>query len=232
MKKIWISLISALYCGFTLGYMHFADPRTNAGALSTIGLDHPVLFALWGAGTYGVLYLLLYTMYNKQKRRGLCHGLLLPAGVGMALTVCCPFDFERHTLWLLHCIGSLAFSVLSGVAIFLCFLFSFKKGRFWQYATVFWAALMIGDLILLLIYKETGLIEATPVLAGVVLAPRFRLRVSFSFIAFLISTRSNPLCSAKRLSSEAMTAIGRLGDILSKETHVCFHVGLSPEKTC
>ena len=51
MKKIWISLISALYCGFTLGYMHFADPRTNAGALSTIGLDHPVLFALWGAGT-------------------------------------------------------------------------------------------------------------------------------------------------------------------------------------
>ena len=55
MKKIWISLISALYCGFTLGYMHFADPRTNAGALSTIGLDHPVLFALWGAGTYGVI---------------------------------------------------------------------------------------------------------------------------------------------------------------------------------
>ena len=44
MKKIWISLISALYCGFTLGYMHFANPRTNAGALSTIGLDHPVLF--------------------------------------------------------------------------------------------------------------------------------------------------------------------------------------------
>ena len=42
-------------------------------------------------------------MYNKQKRRGLCHGLVLPAGVGMALTVCCPFDFERHTLWLLHC---------------------------------------------------------------------------------------------------------------------------------
>lgn len=77
MKKIWISLISALYSGFTLGYMHFADPRTNAGALSTIGLDHPVLFALWGAVTYGVLYLLLYTMYNKQKRRGLCHGLLL-----------------------------------------------------------------------------------------------------------------------------------------------------------
>ena len=53
MKKIWISLISALYCGFTLGYMHFADPRTNVGALSTIGRDHPVLFALWGAGTYG-----------------------------------------------------------------------------------------------------------------------------------------------------------------------------------
>ena len=65
-----------------------------------------------------------------------------------------------------------------------------------------------------------------------VLAPRFRLRVLFSFIAFLISTKSNPLCSAKRLSSEAITAIGRLGDILSKETHVCFHVGLSPEKIC
>lgn len=44
-----------------------------------------------------------------------------------------------------------------------------QKGRFWQCATVFWAALMIGDLILLLIYKETGLIEAMPVLTGVVL---------------------------------------------------------------
>ena len=122
MKKIWISLISALYCGFTLGYMHFADPRTNAGALSTIGLDHPVLFALWGAGTYGVLYLLLYTMYNKQKRRGLCHGLLLPAGVGMALTVCCPFDFERHTLWLFPC--------SAGWRSFCAFCFHSKKGDF------------------------------------------------------------------------------------------------------
>ena len=109
MKKIWISLISALYCGFTLGYMHFADPRTNAGALSTIGLDHPVLFALWCRHS-GVLYLLLYTMYNKQKRRGLCHGRRA-CRVGMALTVCCPFDFERHTLccctaldrWLFPC---------------------------------------------------------------------------------------------------------------------------------
>ncbi len=169
MKKIWISLISLFYGGFTILYMQFADPYTNAGALSAIGLDHPVLFALWGTVTYGVLYLLLYTIYNRQKRRGLCHGLLLPAGVGMALTVCCPFDFVRHTLWLLHCIGSLTFSVLSGIAIFLCFLFSFEKGRFWQYASVFWAALMIVDLILLLIYKETGLIEAVPVLIGVVL---------------------------------------------------------------
>mgnify|MGYP000035973193 CR=1 FL=1 len=42
MKKIWISLISAFYCGFTVGYMHFADPRTNAGALSTIGAVCPV----------------------------------------------------------------------------------------------------------------------------------------------------------------------------------------------
>ena len=126
MKKIWISLISALYCGFTLGYMHFADPRTNAGALSTIGLDHPVLFALWGAGTYGVLYLLLYTMYNKQKRRGLCHGLVLPAGVGMALTVCCPFDFERHTLWLLHCIAGF-FHAQRGGDLSVLFVFIQKR---------------------------------------------------------------------------------------------------------
>ena len=169
MKKFWISLFSVFYCIFTILYMRFADPWTNAGAISTIGLDHPVLFALWGVVTYGVLYLLLYTIYDRQKRRRVCHVLLIPAGAGMALTVCCPFDYKRHTLWLLHCIGSLAFSVLSGVAIFLCFLFLFKKGRFWQCATVFWAALMISDSILLLIYKENGLIEAVPVLIGMVL---------------------------------------------------------------
>ena len=60
MKKIWISLISALYCGFTLGYMHFADPRTNVGALSTIGRDHPVLFALGCGHLRGALPFALY----------------------------------------------------------------------------------------------------------------------------------------------------------------------------
>ena len=50
MKKIWISVISALYCGFTLGYMHFADPRTNAWALSTIGLDPPGAVCPVGCG--------------------------------------------------------------------------------------------------------------------------------------------------------------------------------------
>ena len=34
-----------------------------------------------------------------------------------------------------------------------------------------------------------------------VLAPRFRFLVSFSFIAFCISMKSNPLCVANRLSS-------------------------------
>lgn len=169
MKKVWISLLSVFYAAFTIWYMHFTDPRTNAGALSTIGLDHPALFAIWGVGTYAVLYLLLYTLYNRQNRRRLCRGLLLAAGVGMVLTVCCPFDFQRHTLWLLHCIGSLTFSTLSGIAIFLCFLFLSKKRRAWLCAAVFWAALLIGDFILLLIYKETGLIEAVPVLIGVAL---------------------------------------------------------------
>lgn len=169
MKKIWISADFRFILWFYIRVYALCGPAHQRRGTLHHRTGPPVLFALWGAGTYGVLYLLLYTMYNKQKRRGLCHGLVLPAGVGMVLTVCCPFEFERHTLWLLHCIGSLAFSVLSGVAIFLCFFVFIQKGRFWQCATVFWAALMIGDLILLLIYKETGLIEAMPVLTGVVL---------------------------------------------------------------
>lgn len=169
MKKFLLSLFSLLYISFTVWYLHFADPTTNDGALSAIGRQHPVWFAIWGLYTFAVLFLLLAPLYRSIRRLPVCYGLLLPAGVGMALTVGCPFDGERHTLWLLHCIGSLTFSVCSGAAVFLCFCLRFSQGRYWQSASVLWAVLMFSDFVLLLIFKETGLIEAVPILVGVVL---------------------------------------------------------------
>ena len=66
-EKIWISLISALYCGFTLGYMHFADPRTNAGALSTIGLDHRCC-CLWVAALRVLTFCSIPCIISKAQR--------------------------------------------------------------------------------------------------------------------------------------------------------------------
>lgn len=65
-----------------------------------------------------------------------------------------------------------------------------------------------------------------------VLAPRAFLRVLFSSTAFYISTKSKPLCSANRLSSDAMTAIGRCLEILSLLTQWCLHFSSSPLVIC
>ena len=89
----------------------------------------------------------------------------------MLLTLLCDFDYSKRTGYLLHCAGSLTFSVLTGVCVFLLFLLNYKKNRLYAAFTYIVGAILILDLILLLIFKQNALIEAVPVIFALVILP-------------------------------------------------------------
>ena len=68
------------------------------------------------------------------------------------------------------------FSAVTGITIFLLFLLNYKKGRIFKIFTYITAIILITDLICLLIFKETGLIEALPIFAGYLLLGIVNLR--------------------------------------------------------
>ena len=89
----------------------------------------------------------------------------------MILTITCRFDYSLKAEYYLHCTGSLCFSALTGISVFSVFLISFKKSNYFKVLTIIIGLILIVDLVLLLIYKETALIEAIPVLFGLIILP-------------------------------------------------------------
>jgi hypothetical protein len=82
----------------------------------------------------------------------------------MALTLTCDFDYNKYPQYLAHCIGSLAFSVIMGINVFLSFFLT-KKYLFASISAV----ILVLDLIMLIIFKETALIEIVPIFAGYIM---------------------------------------------------------------
>ena len=68
------------------------------------------------------------------------------------------------------------FSAVTGITVFLLFLICFKKGVMFKAFTVASGMILIGDLVCLLIFKETGLIEALPIFAGYIMLSAVNLR--------------------------------------------------------
>lgn len=173
-------IISALLClvstAYTIWYMHFAPPYKNAGALSKIGLEHPVYFAIWGMMTYFSLTLALTLAYKKYTKTKAYIPLFVVSGIGMALTLTNDFDFDKKAQYYLHCTGSLIFSAVTGITVFLLFLICFKKGAIFKLFTLLSAVILLSDLVCLLIFKETGLIEALPIFAGYIMLSAVNLR--------------------------------------------------------
>ena len=173
-------IISILLClvstAYTIWYMHFAPPYKNVGALSKIGLEHPVYFAIWGVLTYFSLTLALTLAYKKYTKTKAYIPLLVVSGIGMALTLTNDFDFDKKVQYYLHCTGSLMFSAVTGITVFLLFLICFKKGAIFKIFTVASGVILTVDLICLLIFKETGLIEALPIFAGYIMLSAVNLR--------------------------------------------------------
>ncbi|MGN0532257.1 MAG: hypothetical protein ACI4IN_05635 [Eubacterium sp.] len=169
MKKyvnIALSLVATIY---TCWYMHYGIPYKNSGALSKIGLEHKGLFVLWGILTFAALAYSVSIAYKRYTNTKAYLPLLSVAGIGMGLTLSFDFDYDIKPDYYLHCAGSLVFSAIMGVTVFLLFLLCYKKGLVFKAFTYITGAILITDAILLLIYKETGLIEAVPVISGYIM---------------------------------------------------------------
>lgn len=146
--------------------MHFGSLTDNSGALSKTGLVHPFFFSVWGVLTYATLYLLIDAAYRKWTKYKFYHILMAVSGAGMLLTLTCDFDYNQYLQWLLHCFGSLLFSSVTGITVFLLFLLCYKTNTYFKIMTFFIAAVLLTDMILLIKYQETALIEAVPILIG------------------------------------------------------------------
>ncbi len=163
MKKLSV-ILCAVSTVYTLWYMHFDLPWTNDGALSAIGLGHRFLFSVWGILTFASLAVSIITAYKRYTNTKAYVPLLIISGAGMALTLIFRFDYDLKPDYYFHCAGSLTFSIVTGFTIFL--LFVLAKNRLFAVIT---AVILIADTVLLIIFKETGLIEAVPIFAGYIM---------------------------------------------------------------
>lgn len=155
--SVFVAAAIAIY------YLTICGLKGNESALSTVGLEHHVIFTLWGITTYVALASNIAFAFSKTKYKFYIIFLIISA-VGMALTLLCDFDYDNYPQYLAHCIGSLAFSSVMGINVFLSFLLT-KKYVF----AVISAVILITDLIMLLIFKETALIEIVPIFAGYIM---------------------------------------------------------------
>ncbi|MGN1329239.1 MAG: hypothetical protein ACI4V4_06040 [Eubacterium sp.] len=132
----------------------------NESALSKVGLDHPVMFTLWGISTYFALAFNIRIGFLKTKYRFYIF-LLAISLLGMILTLCCDFDYSVYPQYLAHCIGSLAFSAVTGISVFLLFVLTKN-----YISAIICGVTLLTDLIMLIIFKETALIEVVPIFVG------------------------------------------------------------------
>lgn len=163
MKKILCLFISLAAMIYSIFYAALGGFVGNEGALSKIGLTHPVLFTVWGLLTCTALFANLIIGFMRTKYKFYII-LLIIAFTGMALTVTNDFDYSLKSEYMLHCIGSMTFSIVMGTAVFLLFLLT-KDYLF----TIISGIILIGDLIFLIIFKETAIIELTPIFAGYIM---------------------------------------------------------------
>lgn len=172
MRKILLIIVCAIAIAFTLWYIHLGSGIEHNCALSKIGLYYPEKFTVWGIltfiGIYGNLLHAYKTLLEKYKFQYLFCFL---SAIGMILTLACDFDYSKQTEYILHCCGSLVFSVSTSICVFLLFFLNFSKSKRFAVFTYIIGTILIADLICLLIFKENALIETVPVIFALIILP-------------------------------------------------------------
>ena len=176
MRKILSPILCLISFVYTVWYMHFGVPYKNSGALSAIGINRKGLFVLWGALTFLALAYSVSIAYLRYLKTRIFIPFLIVSGIGMVLFLRFDFLYNVYPDYYLHCAGSLTFSVVMGTTLFLLFLLCYKKGTVFKIFTYLTAAVLLTDFILLLIFKETALIETLPIFAGYIMLSIVNLR--------------------------------------------------------
>lgn len=172
-KIIWnrwtgaaLMLIALVY---TYWYLSFSNPFKSYGALSIIGLTHPVLFAVWGLLTETALYINIELAYRKTGYRSKCGRLLLNLAVtSIFITIFVPFDFERIFQYIIHCYGAISFIIYNGAAMLVLFFKYYRQKPFFILACIT-AVVLLTTLLLFLIIGESGVLECAPMLLSFII---------------------------------------------------------------
>lgn len=172
MKLILNTILSICAIAYTVYFMSLNELTTNDGALSKTGIAHPVLFFIWGILVYASLYSNIFTLADKFYKITNLHIILAVASfIGILFTLIFKFEYSLRTQYLLHCSGSLIFSVCTGIAVFITYMYGFKKNIFNAVFTVLIGTILITDLVLLIIFKQNALIKALPVIFALAVMP-------------------------------------------------------------
>ncbi len=178
MKKHLIITISVMSVLLTIWMLHYGNPIENSGALSKIGLTHPFLFSCWGVLTFLALYAnIIFGIKKTGKLIKPVYILSFISAIGMILTLSCDFNYNKIVQYYFHCVGSMLFSIITGTLVFILFAINFKKSVLHKITTVIIGIILLSDFISLLIFKETGLIEAVPVIFGLIALPIFNFLI-------------------------------------------------------
>lgn len=167
-KRLFTPILSVVTIIYTVWYMRYDVPYKNSGALSKIGLTHHNEFVIWGVMTMLTLSVGIIQSYERYLKTRVYIPLLVVSCVGMVLTLCFEFRYGINPDYYLHCAGSLVFSAVTGVNIFVFYLLNYRDKLFRAFMYIA-GGILLGDLLLLLIFKETGLIEVVPIFAGYVM---------------------------------------------------------------
>lgn len=163
MKKFICTFICVISAIYSLCYASIGGFVGNKGALSKIGLTHPVLFIVWGVLTFVALTVNICVGFAKTKYKFYIF-LILIALVGIVLTVLFDFDYNKMPDYYLHCAGSLTFSAVMGITVLLLFVLSKR----WI-LSIITGCVLFTDLMLLIVFKETAVIELFPIFCGYVM---------------------------------------------------------------
>lgn len=176
MKRFITPIMSLITMAYTVWYMHYGIPYENSGALSKIGLSHHFEFVVWGVLTMLTLGVGIVICFKRYCKTRAYIPLLIVSSIGMALTLCFDFDYDIKPDYYFHCVGSLLFSVVMGATIFILFLLCYNKSKLFEAFTYITSFILLADLVLLIAYKETGLIEVVPIFAGFIMLSAATLR--------------------------------------------------------
>ena len=169
-NKILCILSMIISIVFTFWYMHFSNPLYYYGALSVIGLSHPVLFKIWGAFTEAaMIYNIIQMYYKYHYNNNWAKGLLFLGLTSIIITVNVPYVFDNTFKYITHCYGAVSFIIYNAAAMLIIFIKHYKKSKGFKAMTIITFSILIIVLTLFIIIGESGILEVTPMILSFII---------------------------------------------------------------